>query len=126
MPLELSKTINIMRGKEKCELLKAIRKSMAEMNGIAYDPEPCNHLGDCSGTCPKCEQETAWLMRELRLKEAHGSPIRIDTESIEQLQELALQDDGRWETDEEHHLMGDIMPLTGIGPAPEDVPDDFK
>ena len=110
-----------MRGKEKCKLLKAIRKNMAEMNGIEYDPEPCNHQGDCPGTCPKCEQEAAYLMGELRLKEAHGSPIRIDTESIEQLQQLALQDYDRWTTDEEDPIVGQMipMPLTGISPDPE-------
>ena len=77
-----------MTGKEKCELLKAIRKNIADMNGIEYYPEQCEHKGDCPGFCPRCDQEADFLMRELKKKEAAGSPIRIDTESIMSFEEL--------------------------------------
>ena len=46
-----------MTGKEKCELLKAIRKNIAEMNGIEYYPEQCDHEGNCPGFCPRCDME---------------------------------------------------------------------
>ena len=75
-----------MTGKEKCELLKAIRKNIAEMNGIEYYPEQCDHEGTCPGFCPRCDMEASYLMKELRKKEAAGSPIRIDTESLAQFE----------------------------------------
>lgn len=77
-----------MIGKEKCELLKNIRRKIAEMNGIDYYPEPCFHEGDCPGFCPRCDQEAAFLMAELKKKEAAGSPIRIDTESIGEFENM--------------------------------------
>ena len=75
-----------MTGKEKCELLKAIRKNIAEMNSIEYYPEQCDHEGNCPGFCPRCDMEASYLMKELRKKEAAGSPIRIDTESLAQFE----------------------------------------
>lgn len=117
-----------MTGKEKCELLKAIRKNIAEMNGIEYFPEQCDHEGNCPGFCPRCDMEASYLMKELRKKEAAGSPIRIDTESLgvfETLVSTSIDDH------EEEILMGlpappeldgDIIPehTMGIMPAPDD------
>lgn len=77
-----------MNGKDKCEFLKSIRKRIAEMNGIEYEPTPCDHEGECMGTCPRCDKETIWLMNELRRKEEAGSPIRIDTDSIEDFENM--------------------------------------
>ncbi|MDO4819986.1 MAG: hypothetical protein Q3994_06405 [Prevotella sp.] len=99
-----------MRGKFKCEMLKAIRKNIAEINGIKYDPEPCTHKGECLGTCHKCEQETTCLMEELRSKEAYGSPIRIDTQSLEELYDITLQEFEplNINDDDNHDVIGDI------------------
>ena len=80
-----------MTGKEKCELLKAIRKNIAEMNGIEYYPEQCNHKGKCPGFCPRCDKEASYLMMELKMKEAAGSPICIDTESLAQFEALTSE-----------------------------------
>lgn len=55
-------------GKRKCEVLKKIRKMIADANGIKYEPEECSHEGDCRGTCPRCEQEVKYLEAELRKK----------------------------------------------------------
>ena len=52
------------RGKEICEKLKSIRKSIAERYGIAYEPAECNHQGDCAGTCPQCDAE----LKDLKLQ----------------------------------------------------------
>lgn len=52
-------------GKEKCEILKRIRKDVAERYGLDYTPSECTHKGDCSGTCPKCDSELQELQREL-------------------------------------------------------------
>ena len=61
-----------MDGKKICESLKAIRKSIAQANDIAYNPQECHHEGDCSGTCPACESEMRYIERQLRLRSAMG------------------------------------------------------
>lgn len=67
-----------MKGKEKCEFLREIRKNMAEANGISYEPRECNYEGDCTGTCPFCEKEAADLLAALREKESQGIDIKTD------------------------------------------------
>ncbi len=58
-----------MKGKEKCEFLKAFRKKIAEDNGISYSTEDCHHDGDCTGTYPLCDRESSILLEELRKKD---------------------------------------------------------
>ena len=53
------------RGKEKCEILKAIRTYVAEKYGLEYATTECSHKGDCPGTCPMCDAELADLQRQL-------------------------------------------------------------
>lgn len=72
-----------MKGKDKCEFLKGIRKRMAELNGIPYEPRECTYEGDCTGTCPFCEKEAADLMAELKKREAEGVEIQTDDFCIE-------------------------------------------
>ena len=67
----------MQRGKHICETLKGIRREIAEANEIDYSPTPCNHEGDCAGTCPACEQETHWLERQLRLRQSLGKAVTI-------------------------------------------------
>lgn len=67
-----------MKGKDKCEFLREIRKNMAEANGLSYEPHECNYEGDCSGTCPFCEKETADLLAALKEKERQGLEIKTD------------------------------------------------
>ena len=55
------------RGKDICKTLKGIRQQIADANNIRYQPCECHHEGDCSGTCPACEQEVRYI--ESRLKE---------------------------------------------------------
>lgn len=95
-----------MNGKEKCEWLKRLRARIARMNGIDYEPVPCDFDGVCPGYCPQCDQESKDLMKALRIKEAAGEPIRFDTSCLEQLQFLAQgkeqeqqEDDNAPETD---------------------------
>ena len=71
-----------MRGKEKCEFLKGIRKRMAEANGIPYEPRECTYEGECTGTCPFCEKEAVELMAALKKKEAEGAEIKKDDVGI--------------------------------------------
>lgn len=57
-----------MDGKKKCELLKRIRKTIAEKNGIEYEPATCDQQEACSGSCPKCDAEAEYLFNELKKK----------------------------------------------------------
>ncbi len=64
-------------GKKVCNELKAVRKRIADANGIAYNPTECTHEGDCRGTCPKCESEMRYLERELDLRRMLGKAVVI-------------------------------------------------
>ncbi len=70
-----------MKGKEKCKLLKEVRKEFAEANGIPYEPRECHYEGDCLGTCPACEKETEDLLALVKQKEENGEDIKtVDLE----------------------------------------------
>lgn len=66
-----------MTGKEKCKLLKQIRKEIAESNGIVYLTSECTFEGDCRGFCPKCDAEIRYLDNELQEKAARGEKITL-------------------------------------------------
>ena len=72
-----------MTGKEKCNLLKEIRRELAESNGIVYLTSECTEEGDCKGTCPKCDAEVRYLDAELNRKAAKGEAISISGLSLE-------------------------------------------
>ena len=78
-----------MTGKEKCEFLKKIRKTMAKENGITYVPRECHHEGECSGTCPLCESEAAELLAALKKNTQKGEEIQVDKEAIEFLEQIS-------------------------------------
>lgn len=67
----------IYPGKRKCELLKQIRREIAEANGIVYLTAECTHKGPCKGTCPMCDAEIKYLENELNEKAARGEKIRL-------------------------------------------------
>ncbi len=52
-------------GKKVCAYLRNIRMELAHANNIPYTSEPCSFTGSCAGTCPKCDQEAAYLRDEL-------------------------------------------------------------
>lgn len=56
------------KGKEKCEIMKAIRTYVANKYGVEYTPSECNHNGDCQGTCPRCDAELTELQEKLKAK----------------------------------------------------------
>ncbi len=66
-----------MNGKNRCRILKDIRKRIAEENGIEYVTTECKYKGDCLGTCPKCEAEVRYLERELERKRGLGKRVAI-------------------------------------------------
>jgi len=48
-------------GKQVCNLLRKQRIKLAEANNIPFESEECPSTGACAGTCPKCDQEAAYL-----------------------------------------------------------------
>lgn len=64
-------------GKAICEVLKNIRKTIADANGIEYSIEECYHTGICPGTCPKCDKELELLTEELFDKQSQGASINL-------------------------------------------------
>lgn len=66
-----------MNGKNRCRILKDIRKKIAEENGIEYITTECKYKGDCLGTCPKCESEVRFLEQELKRKRSLGQRIAL-------------------------------------------------
>lgn len=56
------------RGKNICNELKAVRKSIAEENGIPLEIKECTYEGPCCGTCPRCEREVWYLENALAQK----------------------------------------------------------
>lgn len=67
----------MFKGKATCEILKNVRKTIADANGIDYQPKECKHQGDCSGTCPKCEAETRYIENQLSLRMVAGKAVKI-------------------------------------------------
>lgn len=61
------------RGKQICELLKSIRKDIAESYGLDYTPAECDFEGECVGYCEKCDAEIMDLERQLYSKCHFGS-----------------------------------------------------
>lgn len=66
-----------MNGKEKCRILKEIRRQIAEQNDIEWVVSECRHQGNCTGTCPKCESEVRKLEQELSLRRKVGKTVAI-------------------------------------------------
>lgn len=58
-----------------CEALKAVRRRIAEANGIDYAPAECRHTGRCAGTCPACEAEVRFIENRLRARGMAGLPV---------------------------------------------------
>lgn len=71
--------------KERCNILRNVRFRVASQNGIKYQPHECTFEGRCIGTCPKCEEESRYIMNELRRKYKEGQSIHIDPTSLADL-----------------------------------------
>ena len=66
-----------MKGKQRCKILKEIRKQIAQNNDIEFITSECKHKGDCLGTCPKCEAEVRYLERELEKRAKLGKAVAV-------------------------------------------------
>ena len=65
------------RGKRTCEILKDVRRKVAQENDIPLVERECTHEGDCRGTCPYCESEVRYLERELSKRWALGKAVTV-------------------------------------------------
>lgn len=86
-----------MTGKQKCDLLKKIRKEIAEKNNIVYLTSECDFEGNCLGTCPKCDAEIRYLDMEIKRKIQLGEDvfltgITLNGINLEQLFSENVQD----------------------------------
>ncbi|MBR6110531.1 MAG: hypothetical protein IKQ08_01095 [Paludibacteraceae bacterium] len=94
------------KGRIICDELKRVRLKLAKANGIDYNPTVCNHQGECSGTCPKCEAELAELTRQIKEKKSTKvigvAPLKIvATAVVASTLALASCQDGDMEGDVE-------------------------
>ena len=65
------------KGKSICNMLKTIRKQVADANGIRYEPRECHHQGECLGTCPACEAEVRYIEQQLDIRRHLGKAVAI-------------------------------------------------
>ncbi len=66
-----------MNGKNKCKILKEIRRQIAAENDIAFVTAECKFQGKCAGTCPKCEAEVRYLEQELQKRRQAGKAVAV-------------------------------------------------
>ena len=66
-----------MTGKNKCKILKEIRNKIAQENDIPFITKECTFQGNCNGTCPKCEQELAYLEQQLARRQRLGKLVTV-------------------------------------------------
>ena len=64
-------------GKDICKELKAVRKRIAEENGIDLEIPECTYQGPCKGTCPRCESEVRFLENALAQKIRMGKVATV-------------------------------------------------
>ena len=118
-----------MNGKQKCETLRYIRKTLAEGYGIKYEPKECDHEECATGTCPLCEQEAEFLLNELLKREETGELDKADLKIFKDLD--TLFDEPTDKEDEDLITMGIPAPfeddhfICEIDEEPEILMDDI-
>jgi len=65
------------KGKTICSVLKSIRKQVADVNEIKYEPRECHYEGECRGTCPACEAEVRYIERQLDIRRQLGKAVAV-------------------------------------------------
>lgn len=71
-----------MHGKNKCRILKEIRRKIAEENDIPLVTKECSYQGECSGTCPRCESELRYLEQQLARRQSLGKAVTVAALSL--------------------------------------------
>ena len=64
-----------MKGKHTCGILRQIRQEIALANDISLVTKECKYKGDCTGTCPLCEEEVRYLESELAKRSRLGRKL---------------------------------------------------
>jgi len=64
-------------GRKVCNMLKEIRRQIADKNEIEYVTSECHFEGECKGTCPKCESELQYLENELHKRTQLGKAVAV-------------------------------------------------
>lgn len=64
-------------GKAVCNVMKRIRKVIAEANNIDYTPTECHHTTCNAGNCRVCEKELYYLTRQIETKQNNGEVINL-------------------------------------------------
>lgn len=80
-------------GRDKCDKLRAIRKKIADANGIDFEPAECHHTGPCLGTCPVCDSEIEYLDEELQKKKERGEEIILSGLAADEIKESGCNTD---------------------------------
>lgn len=113
-----------MNGKDKCELLKTIRRQIAEQYGLEYHPTDCHHKGECAGTCPRCDAELKDLQRQLEAKGIRDIDL---SETLREQVDIFIRSSTE-DKEDTQILQGDVMSpedpilLQGMPASPEDWP----
>lgn len=115
-----------MNGKDKCRILKQIRKEIADANDIPYITENCKFQGNCKGTCPKCESELRYLESELENRRRRGLSIAVAGMSLLASVSMAGCRNAK-AIEQDKDVPEEIVDLTGDEYIPEDYdPDQFE
>lgn len=102
-----------MTGKEKCKLLRKIRRDIAAANEIDYRERECTHTGACTGTCPYCEAELRRLEQSLAERRSLGKRIAVVGLSMGLLTANLSSCDNPFARG--NQLQGDMMPPDTTG-----------
>ncbi len=67
-----------MTGREKCRILKDMRRAYIKAEELDLTIADCDFPGDCPGTCPSCEAEMRTISRLLASKSFSNSDEHFD------------------------------------------------
>lgn len=73
--LESKKSMRLDRGKSICKVLKQIRHTVANNNGLFITSPECTFDGPCLGTCPICDSELKDITQYIKILEDNNIEI---------------------------------------------------
>ena len=94
-----------MTGKETCKILKKIRKTIADNNGIDYQITECTYEGECLGFCEKCDSEVRYLEAELKKRTDAGQAVHLYGLAYPSFLDSLLEANNTVEVDDNASLM---------------------
>lgn len=100
-----------MTGREKCRQLKHLRADIATVYGIeGFEFEECDFQGECTGTCPACDDELKQLTKLIEEAENRDGKRRI-LYGLEGLREMSRLEAGN------HNEYGEVVVIDTINQA---------